>query len=287
MPAAGLIEMPPVSKVTPLPTKATGCLSAAAGIAVVLHDDQIRLLDAALRHAEDGAHAELGHLLLVEHLDLDADFGQLAAALGEGAGEDDVGGFRHDVAGQEDAAGERLALGEDVLGGGRIAGQDGDRLEGRLGFRLFLGAVLVEAVGAEERPEGDLRRDLSGRQAAAGQIVDHDGHFRRILAQRRHNGATGILYRGVLDLVGLAETDQEDVVQVDAAGGDDGQGFIGLAGKLVGGHGAGQDAAGSGVQVGPGFRQRPIGQNRKGDRAGLGQRQIGEREFHVYPLGLS
>ena len=25
MPPAGLIEMPPVSKVTPLPTKATGC----------------------------------------------------------------------------------------------------------------------------------------------------------------------------------------------------------------------------------------------------------------------
>ena len=31
MPAAGLIEMPPVSKVTPLPTKATGALVGGAG----------------------------------------------------------------------------------------------------------------------------------------------------------------------------------------------------------------------------------------------------------------
>ena len=131
-----------------------------------------------------------------------------------------------------------------------VAGQDADGLKGGLRFRLFLGAVLVEAVGAEKCSERDFGRDLRRRQSAAGQVFDQHRHFRRILAQRRHNGATGILYGDVGDLVRLAETDQQDVVQIDAAGSDDGQGFIGLAGEFVGGHGAGEDAAGFGVQVG-------------------------------------
>ena len=74
MPAAGLIEMPPVSKVTPLPTKASG--AAAGGSAAMLHDDETRRPHAALRDAEQRAHAELAHAVLVENLDREAEFGE-------------------------------------------------------------------------------------------------------------------------------------------------------------------------------------------------------------------
>ena len=57
MPAAGLIEMPPVSKVTPLPTKASG--RAVGGAAAPLHDDERESAHAALGDAEQRAHAEL------------------------------------------------------------------------------------------------------------------------------------------------------------------------------------------------------------------------------------
>ena len=60
MPPAGLIEMPPVSKTTPLPTKATGWSLARA--AVPAHDHQARRARRALRDAEQRAHAELLHL---------------------------------------------------------------------------------------------------------------------------------------------------------------------------------------------------------------------------------
>jgi hypothetical protein len=62
--AAGLIEMPPVSNVMPLPTSAPARVALAA---VVLHDDQLRRLAAAARHREEAAHAELLELLLLEH----------------------------------------------------------------------------------------------------------------------------------------------------------------------------------------------------------------------------
>ena len=49
---AGLIEMPPESKVTPFPTSTTG---GAVG-ALVLDGDEARLLGAALRHRHQRAH---------------------------------------------------------------------------------------------------------------------------------------------------------------------------------------------------------------------------------------
>jgi hypothetical protein len=54
-----LIEIPPVSKVTPLPTKATGaspCLPP-----FQRSDEQPRLADRALGDTKQSAHAELAH----------------------------------------------------------------------------------------------------------------------------------------------------------------------------------------------------------------------------------
>ena len=71
MPSAGLIEIPPVSNVIPLPTRPrTGRLRRARRI--VAQDDDPRRLAAAARHAEQQPHAEPLDLLLVEHLDADA-----------------------------------------------------------------------------------------------------------------------------------------------------------------------------------------------------------------------
>ena len=74
MPAAPLMEMPPVSKQTPLPTKATGCSPFLPPFQRMI---TVRLgLRRALADAEQRAHAELRHRLDVEHLDLDAELAQ-------------------------------------------------------------------------------------------------------------------------------------------------------------------------------------------------------------------
>ena len=59
MPSAGLIEMPPVSNVTPLPINARWSLRGGFVRRMVLDDDQRGRLGAALRDAEKRAHAEL------------------------------------------------------------------------------------------------------------------------------------------------------------------------------------------------------------------------------------
>ena len=71
MPSAGLIEMPPVSNVMPLPTSpSTGACRRARRLVAEHH--QARRLAAAARDAEQQAHAELLDLRLVENLDVDA-----------------------------------------------------------------------------------------------------------------------------------------------------------------------------------------------------------------------
>ena len=102
MPAAGLIEMPPVSKTTPLPTSARGRLVAAA---LPLHDDDLGRALRALPDGEQRAHAERLQLGLLQHLDLDAEVAQRLEPLGEVGGGQDVGRLVDEVAGEEHALG--------------------------------------------------------------------------------------------------------------------------------------------------------------------------------------
>ena len=67
MPGAGLIEMPPVSKQTPLPMKATG--SAPRLPPFQRMTTSLEFMRRALADAEQRAHAELLHRRDVEHLD--------------------------------------------------------------------------------------------------------------------------------------------------------------------------------------------------------------------------
>ena len=83
MPSAGLMEMPPVSKVTPLPTRPRWSDPVRA-LRPVLQDDQSRRLSAALRYAEKRAHAELPHAILIQHFALEPSFrGHLARTIRE------------------------------------------------------------------------------------------------------------------------------------------------------------------------------------------------------------
>ena len=105
MPAAGLIEMPPVSNVTPFPTKAIG--AAARGSAAMLHDDQTGRPDASLRDPEQRPHAELAHAVLVEDLDREAKFGEGGSAFGQCLGIKRVGRLGHQIAREGNRLGGR------------------------------------------------------------------------------------------------------------------------------------------------------------------------------------
>ena len=104
MPAAGFSEMPPASKVTPLPTMAIGSPPFGAG-ALPLHDRDVTGLFAALPHGEQRLHAELLQGFRSEHLDLHAELGELFGARGELGGPEHVGGLVDEIAGERHALG--------------------------------------------------------------------------------------------------------------------------------------------------------------------------------------
>ncbi len=97
--------MPPESKHTPLPTKASG-LHLAPVRAAPAHDDKAAAAPRALADAQQRVHAELAHRLLVEDLDFDAMLSEACGALGEGFGKEDVGRLVDQSARQFDALGE-------------------------------------------------------------------------------------------------------------------------------------------------------------------------------------
>ena len=106
--AAGLIEMPPVSNVTPLPTKATGLPSPPAPFQRNHH--HARFVLGALRDAEQRVHAELLHRLGLEHLDRRRR--PCPAPRRDGwnsAGVSTLARFVDEVAGDGNAGGDRLA----------------------------------------------------------------------------------------------------------------------------------------------------------------------------------
>ena len=149
MPAAGLIEMPPVSKHTPLPMKATG---ASPFLPPFQRITTTRLVARrALPDAEQRVHAELLQRGHVEHLDRDAGFLERLRAAGEFLRVEDVGRLVDQVARQPHAAGDRFACGVGLARGRGIGDGDGDAAAFRLVLVVVfaLGLVAVEGVGAQ------------------------------------------------------------------------------------------------------------------------------------------
>ena len=74
----GFREMPPESNVIPFPTRASKPSDLVLLRRRVLQNDQLRRLVRAARHAQERAHAELFHLLLIQHIELQPElFGDL------------------------------------------------------------------------------------------------------------------------------------------------------------------------------------------------------------------
>ena len=119
--AAGLIEIPPVSNVTALPTKAE-MRARRPGRAVAQHD-QARVGDAALRHGGERAHAVGDDRVPVEQLDLErlVLVGDLRGALGEERRRGEVGGQVLQVArGVRGAGADAGPLDLRLLGAGHL-----------------------------------------------------------------------------------------------------------------------------------------------------------------------
>ena len=133
------------------------------------HHDEARAANGALAHAEQRAHAELGHRGDIEHFDLEAEFGQLLDAVGVAFRVEDVRRFADEVAGEFDAfglGGERRVVG---AGAGGAVGDDRDGGEGRFLFRLQRQAVLVESVAGETCAEGEVGGRAAIRRADDGE----------------------------------------------------------------------------------------------------------------------
>ena len=161
IPAEGLIEMPPVSKVTPLPTRPRVGPSPTARVA---QHDQLRLLRGSLADRDQAAHFLGGDLFAAEHVGSDrlVGGGDFASPPGQVGGRGDVGRQALQVAGAV------LGLGADArrLGRGGDAGgpQQRQRLDRGRGRVVGIAAEeAVEAVAGEdragdERPRRSLRR---------------------------------------------------------------------------------------------------------------------------------
>ena len=191
--AAGLMEMPPVSKQTPLPIKATGCIAALA--AVPAHDHGPAGLRGALGDAEQRAHSEFRHGLDVENLDLDAKLAQLAGAAREFHREQHVGRLVDEVARGDDAIDDMRVRREGLSRRGHIADRDRNvgAQRGVLAV-LFLGLVAIEFIGAQPDARGDrgrllglhgavrqFRDDRHGVIAGAQFAGDHAAKFEKII----------------------------------------------------------------------------------------------------------
>src|ERR1700716_73925 len=176
MPAAGLIEMPPGSKHTPLPMKATG---AASRLPPVQRITATRPPRAGVRRraradARQGVHAEPPRGGAVEHVDAHAEPLERAGPARELDRKQHVGRLIDEVAGEHDGIREPAF----VAPGGACARHVGDAdhdLEGArlLVLLLALGLVAVEGVAAQPHAERQRRR-LLGRHRLAGQL-GHDG----------------------------------------------------------------------------------------------------------------
>ena len=154
--AAGLIEMPPVSNVMPLPTSATCARGDGATRPAQPH--QPRLARRALPHPEHAAEPGLGERGVVEHLDLEPrGLGQLAGARGERLGVEVVGRGVDEVTGGAHRLADRGGRAEHLV---RVGGVGDQREPGERGLAVAVGAVGRERVRAEQAA---LR---GGREAA-------------------------------------------------------------------------------------------------------------------------
>ena len=162
MPAPGFSEMPPESKQTPLPMKASGCASRAPPFQ--------RIRTTRLGRAEPcptPSSARIPSASMrrnIEDLDFDAELFQFAGLFGEAFRIEQVRRQVDERAGDIDAVGEPCRRGDgrfsvSVVGAGETDSERGGRLPAS-SFLLFFGLELVEFIGAKAQAQ----REISGRR---------------------------------------------------------------------------------------------------------------------------
>ena len=236
--AAGLIEMPPVSNVMPLPTSATffGFLPFAAAVRQPHQPGRTRR---ALADADDAAVTVLGQRLVVEHLDLEPGrLTQSLCALGEFGGEQVAGRGVDEIARGGDRGRDRLRAGRGVLGRRLgVRGERGDLAQPGVLGRGLVAAEVGEPVGAEDQPldrglqvevrqRGDhrsRRRDSDRAATPAARRIVSAGHSSRLLpsptASTLPTGSDGATTRVTCSLPALgAERLQRDLDLADRLG---------------------------------------------------------------------
>ena len=229
---------------TPLPMKATGCALASAR-AVPAHHHQPAVVRGALADAEQRAHAELHHRLVVEDLDLDAELGSAFARGGEFGRKEHVRRLVDEVAREKHALGDAVASLHAPFAPQhrrRTAIVDGDRTWPRP--RPPCGASCSDrrhrrAAAAPRRevgggarlapPRGGSSRTVTS--VAPGRQAPHDD-----AAEPRPVGLPGLLAR--------AEADDDQPRHRQPGGRDDIEAGIGLAAEAVALGGALQEVAG-------------------------------------------
>jgi hypothetical protein len=162
-----------------------------------------------------------------------------------------------------------------------VRDQDVERLEARLLLFLLARAVLVETIGAQPRPERDIRRHVRRRQGGTGQI------FHRQRAQRLADAvemgqqiAAQRLQPRRVDLLDLAQAHEHDARHRQPLGRHDVEHIVLAALETARPHGARQHAASLLVEGRRRRRQLAVFEHPHDIRAGSGRFRLGKRDFH-------
>ena len=189
--------------------------------AVPLHDCNARGAHASLRHRQQRTHLELLDLRGVEDLDLHADLLQLAHAIRELDRPQYVGRLVDEVAGDDDAMGDRLVPGKGRTRLVGILAVDDELLQrvglGGLVVRLLLRQILAELVMAQQSTEADERGNRLGpRRTRIDGLGDDAGTFRFARRDRANGRAAEQRPVVLLELCPLARAEQHEPAHADA-----------------------------------------------------------------------
>ena len=187
-----------------------------------MHDDELGRLGRALRHGQQGTHAQRSHLLLIQHLDLELELAaQLLGLAGQEGRVADVGRLIAQVTGGVDAIGQvghARHAGRQSLLVGRAFHAQHHVLQGWSGFGLAL--VVVEAVAHLTGGQHDLA-DAPGQLAQfdVGLVQAAEGVGGGRSQHGTEGAAHGLGKAGGLDGVFMTHRDQQDARQALDAGG--------------------------------------------------------------------
>ena len=194
-------------------------------------------------------HAELLHFPFGEDFDLDAELFQLLRLGREFDGAENIGRFIDEVAGDEDAFGDRLRMGGRLLGGDRRTGDDRHLHRLGRGFLVVIvllgGFVGVEAIGIHLHAKGEICSRLAGHVQAGCIEENRDLVGAANLGCRCPAGLQPVMRR---QIGGVADAEYEDAIDGCALRRDDIESAQGFCLELGDSRGLGNDGLGIGFR---------------------------------------